>query len=130
MKLHESIQPGWGDAANYFCERDKMYETTELNVLAVVNLQTNKIAAAPDWTTFGDVTESHDTGVAKLQTPQQTSRPGSGFMRIGSAKPHTLECILSPSPIKKLNLSASKKTQPVQPRSFYPCILPPEQIIT
>jgi hypothetical protein len=36
MKLDELTQPGWEDAADYFCERDKKYGTTELRVPAVV----------------------------------------------------------------------------------------------
>jgi len=35
-KLYESTQPGWGDGADYFRERDKKYGMTELKVAAVV----------------------------------------------------------------------------------------------
>jgi hypothetical protein len=37
MRLDELTQPGWGDAANYFCERDMKYGTAELKVPAIVN---------------------------------------------------------------------------------------------
>jgi len=40
MKLDELTQPGWGDAINYFCDRDEKYDTTEITVLAVIELQT------------------------------------------------------------------------------------------
>ena len=53
MRLDELTQPGWGDAANYFRERDMKYGTTELKVLAVVNPQTDMTAATPSPTTFG-----------------------------------------------------------------------------
>jgi len=42
----ESTHPGWGDPANYFCERDKRYGMTELKVLAVVQPQTADDAAS------------------------------------------------------------------------------------
>jgi len=40
MKLDHLTQPGWGEAADYFRERDKKYGTTELKVPAVVQPQT------------------------------------------------------------------------------------------
>jgi hypothetical protein len=36
MKLHEWTQPGGEHPADYFRERDKMYGTSELTVLAVI----------------------------------------------------------------------------------------------
>jgi len=36
MMLHELMQRGWGDAADYCCERDKKYGTTEFKVPALV----------------------------------------------------------------------------------------------
>jgi len=36
MMLHELMQPGWGDAADYCCERDKKYGTTKFKVPALV----------------------------------------------------------------------------------------------
>jgi len=128
-KLNESIHPEWGDTPNYVCGRDASYGPTELMTPAVVNSQTNEIAAAPASTTFGELMESLDTGAGKLQVLQHTSRPGSGHMSIGSGKPHTTKCILSPSPNKELDLSAGKKTQPDEPITLYPCILPSKQII-
>jgi len=43
MKLDELTQPGWGDAADYFCERDKKYCTGGLRVPAVVNCKRIKM---------------------------------------------------------------------------------------
>ena len=34
MKLDKLMQPGWGDAADYFCEWDRRYRKTELKVPA------------------------------------------------------------------------------------------------
>jgi hypothetical protein len=54
MKLDELTQPGWGDAANYFRERDMRYGTTELNVPAVVKLQIDSTTATPSPITVGE----------------------------------------------------------------------------
>jgi len=54
MMLDELTQLGWGDAANYFCERHMKYETTELMVPAVVTPQIDITAATPSPTTFGE----------------------------------------------------------------------------
>jgi hypothetical protein len=35
MSLEELMQPGWGDAADYVCERDMKYGTTEMKIPAV-----------------------------------------------------------------------------------------------
>ena len=47
MKLDKLTQPGWEDAADYFCEQDKKYGTTKLRVAAIVQPQTNNDAPAP-----------------------------------------------------------------------------------
>jgi len=54
MRLDELTQPGWGDAANYFCARDMNYGNAEFKVPAVVNPQIDPIAATPSPTTFGE----------------------------------------------------------------------------
>jgi len=54
MKLDEVRQPGWGDTANYFRERDTKYGMTELRVPAVVTPPTDTTAATPSPTTFGE----------------------------------------------------------------------------
>jgi len=98
MKLDKSTQWGWGDAANYFRERDKKYGTTELKVLAVVQPQTADDAASSVWTIFSEPLETPDSVPGELQMPQVTSRPGSSYMRLGSPKPQTHERILSLPP--------------------------------
>jgi hypothetical protein len=60
MKLDEFTQPGWEDAAYCFRGQEKKYGTSELSVLAVVQLQTNEDSAAPPPTTFGEHMESLD----------------------------------------------------------------------
>jgi len=45
MTLELFIQPGWGDAADYYHERDQMYSTSELRILVVVKPQRNADAA-------------------------------------------------------------------------------------
>ena len=47
MKLDELTQPGWGDAANSFPDRDMKYGTTELRVPAEVKPQIDMTAATP-----------------------------------------------------------------------------------
>jgi len=54
MKVDELTQPGWEDAADYFRLRDKKYGTSILRVPAVVQLQTDDVAAPPSPTTFGE----------------------------------------------------------------------------
>jgi len=57
MKLEKLTQPGWEDAADNFCERNKMYGKSDLRVLAVVKPQMDDDAAAPATTTFGELME-------------------------------------------------------------------------
>ena len=87
MKLDELTQPGWENAADYFCEQDKRYGPSELRVLAVVQPQRNDDAPAPPPTTFGEVMESLDIVPGISQRLQGTSRPGSSHIRLGSEKP-------------------------------------------
>jgi len=54
MRLDELTQPGWGDAANYFHERDMRYGTAELKVPAVVKPQIEPTAATPSPMTVGE----------------------------------------------------------------------------
>jgi hypothetical protein len=60
MKLDELAQPGWEDAADSFCERDKMYGTAELRVPVIVQPQPDDDASAPPPTTFGVLMERLD----------------------------------------------------------------------
>jgi len=87
MKLDKLTEPGWGDAADYFRERDKKYGTSELNVPAIIKSQRDHVAAAPSPTTFGELLGTLDIipGISLMR--QCTSRPGSSHMRIGSGIP-------------------------------------------
>jgi len=128
MKLDKLTQPGWGDAADYFRERDKKYGTSQFKVPAVIRSQTDSVAAATLPKTYGELLETLDTvpGISRmLQCP---SRPRSSHMRVGSGKPKSPECISSLPPGAESNLSLIMYATPVQPVSAYHCILPPELI--
>jgi len=73
IKLDKFSQPGWGDVAEYFGERDKMYGTTELKVLAVVQSLREVDATSCAPMTFGFLMETRDCVLGKLQMPQVTS---------------------------------------------------------
>jgi len=55
MRLDQLTQPELGDVADFFCERDMTYGTTQLNVPAVGKPQTDWNAGAPSLTTFGEL---------------------------------------------------------------------------
>jgi len=77
MKLHQLTQPGGGDAANDFHERDRKYGKTELKVPAVIQPRMADDAASSVLTTCSVHLEMLDSVPGKLQMPQVTSRPGS-----------------------------------------------------
>jgi len=54
MKLDELTEPEWEDAADYFRETNKKYDTSKLSVLAVVEPPTDDDAGAHAPTTFGE----------------------------------------------------------------------------
>jgi hypothetical protein len=57
VKIDELTHREWGDTLDYFQETVKKYTATELNVLAVVNLQVDDVAAPPAPTVSGVVWE-------------------------------------------------------------------------
>jgi len=118
MKLDKLTQPGWEDAADYFCERDKKYGTTELRVPAVVQPETKDDAPAPPAPTFGEPMESIDIVPRISQRPQGTSRPGSSHIRLGSVKPQSKSSIASGEPAAKPDSSMLLKAKPFEPVSF------------
>jgi hypothetical protein len=73
MSVDELMQPGWGDAANFFHERDKKYRNTELKVPAVEKLQTNTTAATPSPTSFGLYMQALDIVSEQSEMLQVTS---------------------------------------------------------
>ena len=105
MKLDKLMQPGWGDAADYFCESDKKYGMTKWKIPAVVQPQTADDAASSAPMTHGEPMETRDSVPGKLQMPQVTSQPGSSHIRLGSQKPQILEPIPSLPPALMPDLS-------------------------
>jgi len=81
MRLDEVTQPGWGDAAKYFRERDMQYGTAKLKVPSVVKPKIDTSAATPSLTSFGEYMHTVDIVRGQSQTPATTSRPGSCQMR-------------------------------------------------
>jgi len=128
MKLDELIQPGWGDEANYFGQRDTKYGTTELNIPAVVQPQTADDAVSSELTTFGEPLESLDCHAGQLQMPQETSRPASSHMRHGFWKPQTHKRIPSHMPALMSDWSQIHKSKCVEPVSFNACMKCPKLI--
>jgi hypothetical protein len=86
MNLDELTQLGSEDAADYICERDKTYDSTELKVPAVVQLETNDDAQAPPTATFVELMASLYIVPRIYQRMQGTSRPGISHIRLGSVK--------------------------------------------
>jgi len=122
MKLDELTQPGWEDAADYFCEQDKKYGTTELRVPAGVQPQTMDDASAPPLAIFRELMESLEIVPGIWQRLPGTWRPGSSHIRLGSLKPQSKSSIPSGEPAAEPYLSMLLKAKPVEPVSIYPCI--------
>jgi len=101
---------------------------TELKVSAVVKSPTDQVAAAPPLTTFGELIECLDivSGISRM--PEDTSRPGSGHMRLHSTKPQSTKRITPPRPCAESDLPQIKYAMPVEPVRFYYCILPHKPI--
>jgi hypothetical protein len=122
MKINELTQPGWEDAADYFCERDTKYGTSELMITAVIQPQTNDDILASPPTTIGELMESLEIIPGISQRPQGTSRPGSSHIRQRSVKPQSKSSIPSGEPAAEPHSSMLLKAKPVEPVSFYLCI--------
>jgi len=89
MKLDKFTHPGWEDAADYLCDQDKKYGTSELRVLHVIQPHTNEDAPVSPLAIFGELMESLDIVPRISQTPQGTFRPGSSHMRLALVKPQS-----------------------------------------
>jgi len=89
MSLDELTQPRWGDAANYFRERDMKYRTAKLKVLAVVTPQIDMTAASASPTTAGEYMQTLDIVQEQLEMLAVTSPPRSSHMMLGSEKPQS-----------------------------------------
>jgi len=122
MRLDELTQPGWGDADNYFRERDMKYGTAESMVPTVVNHQIDRIAATPSPTTFGEHMQTLAIVSGQSQMPAVTSRAGSSHMRLGSEKPQSHQFIPLFLPVAEPDSTPILDTKPVEPVSIHPCI--------
>ena len=121
MKIDDLTHPGWEDAANYLCERYKMYGTCELRVPAIIQPQTDDDAVAPALTSFGEHMECLGIVPGISQLPQGTSRSGSCHIRLGSVKPQSNTSISGLEPGAERDTSSLLNVKPVEPLSFYPC---------
>jgi len=118
MRLDQLTQAGWGDAADYFCEEDKIYGTAELMVPAVVKPQTDKVAAAPAPPTFGDDMENLDIITRKSEIPQGTSQPGGSYIFSRSRDPQSHKHRPSLPADNAPNSSPINQANPVWPTNF------------
>ena len=125
MKLDELTQPGRGDAAHYFRERDMKYGTAELKVPAVVTPQIDMTAASASPTTAGEHMQTLDIVQGQLVMLAETSRPRSSQMRLGSEKPQSIKFILVLSPDAATDSTPIQDANPVTPVRFYPCMKHP-----
>jgi hypothetical protein len=122
LRLDELTQPGWGDAADYFRERDMKYGTAELKIPAVGKPQENSTAATPSPTTFGELMQALDIVPGQSQIPQVTSRQGTSQMRLGSEKPQADNRIVPPMPAAVPDSSLIEIVKPVQSVRVYHCV--------
>jgi hypothetical protein len=122
MRLDELTQPGWGDAANYFCERDMRYGTAELMVPAVVKPQIDSTTATPSPITVGEHMQTPVIVQGQSEMPAVTSRPGSSQMRLGSEKPQWHKFIPVLLPGMATESISIRDVNPVEHVSFYPCM--------
>jgi len=125
MRLDELTQPGWGDAANYFRERDMRYGTAELNVPAVVQPQIDTTTDTPFPITVGEHMQTPEIVRGQSEMPAVTSRPGSSQMRLGLEKPQSHIFIPVISPGMATDSMPIQDANPVEPVSFYPCMKHP-----
>ena len=122
MRLDELMQPGRGDAADYFREGDMEYRTTELKVPAVVQPQIDSTAATPSQTTFEELMQVLDIIPRQSHMPQATSRQGSSQMRLGLDKPQVDNHIVSLKPDGLPDSSQEVTVTPLQPVNIHPSV--------
>jgi hypothetical protein len=66
-------QPGWEETADYFCEKDDKYGTSQLMFPAALHLPTDGKVTALALTTFGELMEFLEIVPGILQMLQGTS---------------------------------------------------------
>jgi hypothetical protein len=120
MRFDESMQPGWGDAVNYFHQRDILYGTAKLMVPVVVKHQTRTTAATLSPTTCGEHMQTLDVVSGQLHMAAVTSQPESSQMRLGSEKPQSHKFIRVILPGAHLEWTPIQDTKLVQPVTLYP----------
>ena len=121
-QLVKLTQPGWGDSADCFRDRDRKYSTSELMVPAVIVPQTDDDAAALAPTTFRELIVCLDIVHRISQMLQGTSRPGSSHIRLGFGMPQSDRGIAGLASTTEHDSSSIQKAKPVEPISFDPCI--------
>jgi len=126
MCLHESMQPWWGDVANYFCESDMMHGMAEMRVPAVGQLESNQVVAWHAPQTLGEEIYTLDIVPGKLWMPLVTFRMGRCHMTQGSGNSQSHKIIASLRPYAAADWLLTKKSKPVKLGSIYPCIWPPK----
>jgi len=77
MRLDELTQPGRGDAANYFGERDMRYGSAEWKVPGVVKPQIDSTTATQSPITVGEHMQAPEIVQGQSEMPAVTSRPVS-----------------------------------------------------
>jgi hypothetical protein len=112
---------GSEDKADYFCQRDKNDGTSELRVLAIVQLQMNNDPSTAAPKTFQEVMECLETVAGISQMLQQTSQPGGSHIRLGSVKLQSHMSTSGIQPTSERNTSPLLKAKPVEPVSYYLC---------
>jgi hypothetical protein len=122
MQLDKMTQPGWEDAADYFCELDLKYGISKVMVQAIVQLETDGEAAAPATTTFGGIMKCLEIVPRISQMTQGTSRLGSSHMMVGLMKPQSNTSISGPNPTAERDTSTLLNAKPDGAVSIYPCI--------
>jgi len=128
MGLDELTQPGWGDAENYFRERDMRYGTAKLKVPAVAIPQIDTTTATPSAMTVGEHLQTPEIVQGQSEMPEVTSRPGSSEMRLDSEKPQSHKLIPVFSPSMANHSMPIQDANPVEPVCVYRCITQPDLI--
>jgi hypothetical protein len=125
VRLDQLTQPGWGDATNYFHERDMKYGSAELKVLAVVKPQRDTTAATSSQTTVREHMQTRAIVRGQLEMLAATSRPESSQMRLGLDKPQSQKLIPVLSPSTATNSMPIQDAKPIEPLSLHPCMKHP-----
>jgi len=108
MTPDNTMQPGCGDGANFFCERNLKHRRTELMVLPGVQLETEDGATLSAPMTYGEPMKTLGCIPWKSQMQQVTSQPGSAHSRLASLIPWTDISNTTLPPVTGLDLSLIK----------------------